>query len=126
MKFTKEHPRPGPGRPRGSKDKRGARAVAAQVREAVMRTGLTPLQFFAEIYQDESRPMMERLDAAKAAAPYLHQRLPQKIDLSGEVGIIPPFLPKRRVPDDELSLETCSILHEVDTSARGMVILSRE
>ena len=91
-----------------------------------MRTGLTPLQFFAEIYQDDSRPILERLDAAKAAAPYLHQRLPQKIDLSGEVGIIPPFLPKRRVPDDELALETCSIVHEVDTSARGMVILSRE
>jgi hypothetical protein len=110
MKFTKEHPRPGPGRPQGSKDKKGARAVAAQVREAVMRTGLTPLQFLAEIYQDESRPIMERLDAAKAAAPYLHQRMPQKIDLSAEVAVIPAFLPKRRVPDDELGLETPGIV----------------
>jgi len=99
MPFTKDNPRPGPGRPKGSKDKKGARAMSQEIKERVMRTGLTPLELFAEIYQDDNRLLEDRLEAAKAAAPFIHQKMPMKLDIAGEVGIIPPLLPKRYVPE---------------------------
>lgn len=46
--------------------RRTARAVAA---------GLTPLEYLLAIMRDEDQAQAERVDAAKAAAPYVHARL---------------------------------------------------
>lgn len=61
--------RPGAGRPKGTRNKR----TLAQ--HDALKGGLTPLEYFAGLYQDEECPTAIRLDAAKAAAPYVHQRL---------------------------------------------------
>lgn len=81
----------GPGRPKGSKDKK-----QEALRSGVINSGLTPLEFFKQIYENEGMLLEDRLEAAKAAAPYIHQKMPTKIDMGGELSIIPPYLPKHR------------------------------
>lgn len=61
--------RPGAGRPKGSLSKR-----TREIAETAAATGITPLEYMLLVMQssgDEAR----RLDAAKAAAPYMHPRL---------------------------------------------------
>lgn len=68
--------RPGAGRPPG--------AVNRLAREAVERAaaeGILPLDFMLSILRDDLRPDEERMDAAKAAAPYCH---PKRAPVDGE------------------------------------------
>lgn len=37
--------------------------------------GISPLEYLLSVMRDEDLPRDERVDAAKAAAPYLHARL---------------------------------------------------
>jgi hypothetical protein len=60
--------RPGAGRKAGSLTKR-TRDIASAVAE-----GLTPLEFLTAVYRDITEDMARRVDAAKAAAPYVHAR----------------------------------------------------
>lgn len=46
--------------------------------------GLSPLDYILNVMRDEKKTEAERLDAAKAAAPYMHPRL-QAIEHSGEI-----------------------------------------
>lgn len=62
--------RPGAGRKAGVPNKRTAEKVAA-----VEASGLTPLDYMLSILRDEMRAPEDRLDAAKAAAPYVHAKL---------------------------------------------------
>jgi len=62
--------RRGPGRPKGSRNKR----TEAQISK-IEESGLTPLECFASIYQDDTKPESLRLQAAQAAAPFMHPRL---------------------------------------------------
>lgn len=43
--------------------------------EAVAASGLTPLDYMLSIMRDEAKMPDVRLDAAKAAAPYVHPKL---------------------------------------------------
>ena len=81
--------RPNAGRKPGSPNK------ASAEREAAIRaSGLTPLDYMLAILRDESAAMIERFEAAKAAAPYVHPRL-SAVDHSGEIAT--SFV--ARVPD---------------------------
>ena len=62
--------RGGAGRPKGSPNK-----ATAQKRAEIEASGLTPLDFMLGILRDEERPTLDRFEAAKAAAPYVHARL---------------------------------------------------
>ena len=62
--------RTGAGRKRGIPNKASAAKAAA-----VAESGLTPLDYLLEIMRDEKGEPHARLDAAKAAAPYVHPRL---------------------------------------------------
>lgn len=72
--------RPGAGRPKGARDK-----LAQEAAEAVKATGMTPLEYLTSIYQDDEADEAKRIEAAKAAAPYVHPRLSNieaKVDAS--------------------------------------------
>jgi hypothetical protein len=43
--------------------------------------GVTPLQFLVSVMLEPDHQMGTRLDAAKCAAPYMHRRMPQAIEL---------------------------------------------
>lgn len=44
---------------------------------AVPNVAMSPLDYLLSILQDEGQPQSARVEAAKAAAPYLHPRLAQ-------------------------------------------------
>lgn len=72
--------RPGSGRPKGAATKR-----TAEIANKAIEQGITPLEYLLSIVRDEGMERPVRLDAAKAAAPYVHPRLAtveQKGDLS--------------------------------------------
>jgi hypothetical protein len=62
--------REGAGRPKGAVNKKTAEKI-----EAIEASGLTPLDYMLSVLRDESRAEHTRMDAAKAAAPYVHARL---------------------------------------------------
>jgi hypothetical protein len=57
------------GRKKGTPNK----ATAAKA-NAIAQSGLTPLDFMLSVLRDEKQASDIRLDAAKAAAPYVHPR----------------------------------------------------
>jgi hypothetical protein len=69
------------GRVKGSKNKVNR---AAELRRAAEVSGQTPLEFLLETTRNEKLSVEIRLDAAKAAAPYVHaKRAPE--DRGGNV-----------------------------------------
>lgn len=65
--------RPGAGRKSGVPSKKTTARAAATA--AIEASGLTPLEFLLAVMRDGSASPMARLDAAKAAAAYMHPRL---------------------------------------------------
>lgn len=64
----------------GSREGAGRKVGAAALRtreiaDKAAGEGLTPLEFMLQIMRDEGSERSERLDMAKAAAPYIHPRL---------------------------------------------------
>ena len=74
-----------PGRPRGSKNRLTLMTLEERARLAD-EAGCTPLQFLISVYLDPSNDMDLRLRAARDAAPYLHRRLPQVVEVGGQFG----------------------------------------
>lgn len=72
--------RPGAGRPRGRRSDKTLKRL-----EAIDTSGLSPLEYMLSVLKDEKQPMPIRLDAAKAAAPYMHPRL-ANVELGGKDG----------------------------------------
>jgi hypothetical protein len=60
----------GSGRKKGSKNKRTKAKEAA-----IAASGLTPLQYMLAVLRDPRRHRLDRMQAAIAAAPFVHQRL---------------------------------------------------
>ena len=73
--------RPGSGRKKGS-----ATTKTREIADRAMEQGITPLEYMLQVLRDEFQPPHMRLDAAKAAAQYIHPRL-QAIEHSGKVSI---------------------------------------
>jgi NADH dehydrogenase FAD-containing subunit len=70
------------GRPKGSVNKKTAAMLFAQ------RKGISPLEFLLNIMDDAAKDLSIRMDAAKSAAPYCHQRLAQlAVEHTGNVNI---------------------------------------
>lgn len=62
--------RQGAGRKKGSPAK-----LDAEARKKAFEGGLTPLDYMLSVLRDQSNSMADRMDAAKAAAPYVHAKL---------------------------------------------------
>ena len=64
--------------------------------EKIKRKGKeTPLDFLLKVMWNKNAPAVLRIDAAKAAAPYVHKKQPIALQHSGEIDFIPPFVPSR-------------------------------
>lgn len=51
----------------------------------VKSRGWTPLEFLCHTYRNPWQKTSDRISAAKAVMEYIHQKLPQKVELGGEV-----------------------------------------
>jgi len=78
-KVEKTRPKTG-GRVAGTPNRKNAAKVAA-----IEASGLTPLDYMLSVLRDVSQTQDARLDAAKAAAPYVHARL-TAAELTGKDG----------------------------------------
>lgn len=58
------------GRPKGAKNK-----VTARREAEIAASGLTPLQYMLSVMRDPKNTQEQRLDAARAVAPYVHPKL---------------------------------------------------
>lgn len=75
------------GKREGAGRKPGAPNKATQEqRDAVAASGKTPLEYMLDVMRDAGADESKRLDAAKAAAPYVHARL-SAVEHSGGVGL---------------------------------------
>lgn len=83
--------RPGAGRKKGGRNR-----LTEEARQIAKKTGITPLEFLLEAMQDDSLPLDKRIDAAKAAAPYVHPKL-SSVEVSGD-----PERPMRHVIEQEI------------------------
>src|SRR5215218_7429499 len=62
--------RPGSGRKR-----KGVSKLDAAARQQAMESGITPLEYMLGVMRAPGSTDAQRMDAAKAAAPYVHARL---------------------------------------------------
>lgn len=69
------------GRQKGTPNK----ANSAKVK-AIQASGLMPLDYMLEVLRDLSADQASRIDAAKAAAPYLHSKMPVALEHAGKNG----------------------------------------
>lgn len=74
------------GRPKGSRNKKSI--LTELVLSRLIREKTTPLDFLLEIQGSNKIPLPFRIDAAKAAAPYVHRKMPTKVEHEGEVGVV--------------------------------------
>lgn len=70
------------GRQKGTPNRRTAATAKAA---ALIESGETPLEFLTNVFRDAGTPLDVRVDAAKAAAPYVHARL-SSIDIGNKDG----------------------------------------
>lgn len=96
--------RPGAGRKKGS-----AAKLDAIARQKAIEGGLTPLEYMLAILRDTGRSDAERMDAAKAAAPYVHARL-----TSAEVKNETTHRYVARVPDKAVETTTWQMQYSPD------------
>lgn len=71
-------PRPGAGRPKGVPTRKNQ-----ALRDAVAKGGITPLDYLLSVMRNKQGDPEMRLDAAKAAAQYVHPKL-AAIEHSGD------------------------------------------
>ena len=74
--------RKGAGRPKGTPNKKQAKVVAN-----VEASGILPLDYMLSVMRDEAGEKSARMDAAKAAAPYVHAKLTHNKNENETVGI---------------------------------------
>jgi hypothetical protein len=80
-------------RPKGSKTK-----YSTTLQRQMLRSDKpTPLEYLVSVYTDEDNPINVRLDAAKAAAPYVHPRL-SAVEVSSDK----QYADVRHIPTAEL------------------------
>jgi hypothetical protein len=66
--------------------------------EKIKQKGMkTPLEFLLAVMWNKKVTVGVRIEAAKAAAPFVHKKMPLEIANTGEIKIIPPFVPSRGV-----------------------------
>lgn len=76
-----------PGTPKTGGRKPGSLNKAnAETRQAVIESGQTPLEYMLKVMRDDAADEAKRLEAAKSAAPYVHQRL-AAVEHSGNVAM---------------------------------------
>lgn len=74
-------PRSGAGRKPGSPNK-----ASAERQAEIASSGITPLDYMLTILRDETKSVEDRMEAAKAAAPFVHPKL-AAVELSGGLSL---------------------------------------
>ncbi len=60
--------------------------ATAERQAEIAASGITPLDYMLQVLRDESKPLEDRMEAAKSAAPFVHPKL-AAVELSGSLGV---------------------------------------
>lgn len=74
-----------PGRPKGSVNR--FTMYSDKMMVEILRGKKTPLEFFLTLLGADGVPTALRIEAAKAAAPYVHKKQPTALELTGNVDV---------------------------------------
>lgn len=66
------------GRPKGARNKKDI--IAEQLTVQAISEGIMPLEFFLSVLRNPEMPLGFRFEAGKAAAPYVHRKMPIAIE----------------------------------------------
>jgi hypothetical protein len=72
-------PRPNSGRKKGSLNRKSQEIIAKAVSD-----GITPLEYMLSVLRDPEANKMEKMEAAKSAAPFVHARL-NAVDMTAKI-----------------------------------------
>jgi hypothetical protein len=98
------------GRKTGGRQKGARNRATAEARAVAEATGILPLDYMLSVMRDESLDRATRMDAAKAAAPYLHPKMsptegkPNELSGAEEHGIRVTFVRPRPQPVDDRNM----------------------
>ena len=92
------------GRKKGTPNKRNKKREAEV---AAIELGLTPLQYMINVMRDEKADKAMRMDAAKAAAGYIHPKAVTTVNLDAKLNIteVRDVIVDPGGPDDEQNCE---------------------
>lgn len=78
----------GPGRPPGKRLIKHIPEALKRVEKAI-EGGKTPLEYALEVMRDQGRSGEDRLEAARIAAPFIHRKQPQavEVDQQGTISV---------------------------------------
>jgi hypothetical protein len=94
--------RPGAGRPKGSKNRTTVKKL--KIVEKLVEEKKTPLEFLIGVMLDKGKDIELRVDAAKAAAPYVHPKLAQtELNLNANL---------RTMTDEDVTRELAELLED--------------
>lgn len=110
---------PGPGRPKGARNKKDV--VAEQLTQQAISEGLMPLDFFLSVMRCPDAALSMRHEAAKAAAPYVHRKMPIAIE-NGDA----PFKVLDMSTLQGLSIEELEVMRELMRKAHEADLKSKE
>jgi hypothetical protein len=74
---------------KGKRQSRERSAISAEKKKNMamaMQSGQTPLEFLLQIMNDDEFSQRERIEAARAAAPYCHPKL-SAVDVNATIGV---------------------------------------
>ena len=96
-----------------------SKPTRAAIRKSIKRTadvvGMAPLDFMLLVMRSEDNDVDTRLEAAKAAAPYVHRKLPQAVEIGNdESGTLRVSVEERR--QEALAAIQAAFTAAVDTS----------
>ena len=127
MPFQRGQPRPAnAGRRAGTPNK-----VAADFRERILRSGLSPADFLAATFRDETQPINVRVDCAKTLCSFLYPRL-ANVDIGSANGAPlvvqvlrfsdTPVEPNKQLVGSSMIEMTADAATEAVEATAGMVI----
>lgn len=108
-----------PGRQKtGGRQKGVANKKTQELVNAVIETGITPLDYLLKVMRDAKADLLVRLDAAKAAAPYVHPKL-SSIEIAGNL----THYDASKLTDSELATIATASSARADSETEGKSIV---
>lgn len=112
------------GRPKGMQTKAGRMTLAERQKLLEENDWLTPLRFLMSVMLCEDNSLDVRMDAAKAALPYIHRKMPQAVELSDPEQIARALPPVQVNFIKKVAATSSEVVHQEELEAKASKVKS--